>query len=77
MGEFIEEAFARLIQDGFVQLAYGGGDVGANLAQHEEIDEIHITGSDRTHDLIVFGGGEDEARKPTIRRLTLAITSEL
>ena len=79
LGEFIEEAFARLIQDGFVQLAYGGGDVGAYLAQHEEIDEIHITGSDRTHDLIVFGGGEDgEARKANNTPInTKRITSEL
>ena len=79
LGPFIEEAFAPLIAGGFLRLAYGGGDVGAFLCGHEGIDEIHITGSDRTHDAIVFGGGEDGAkRKADNRPLNpKRITSEL
>ncbi|MEC9397718.1 MAG: aldehyde dehydrogenase, partial [Myxococcota bacterium] len=55
LGEFIEEAFSEFIERGFLELAYGGADVGAYLFQHEDIDEIHITGSDKTHDAIVYG----------------------
>jgi acyl-CoA reductase-like NAD-dependent aldehyde dehydrogenase len=79
LGPFVEEAFAPLITAGYLRLAYGGGDVGAFLCQHEGIDEIHITGSDRTHDAIVFGvGAAGEKRKaensPTNSK---RITSEL
>jgi hypothetical protein len=64
LGPFVEETFGRLIQDGFVQVVYGGADVGKYLCEHAEVDEIHITGSDKTHDAIVFGVGEaGEARK--------------
>ena len=37
-------------------------DVGAHLTNHEAVDTIHITGSDKTYDEIVFGTGE-EGRK--------------
>lgn len=78
-GPFVEEMFAELIRDGFVRTAYGAGDVGAYLCEHEKIDEIHITGSDRTHDLIVFGPGEEgQKRKAENRpRNDKRITSEL
>ena len=79
LGPFFEESFGRLIQDGFVQVAYGGAEVGKYLCEHPEIDEIHITGSDKTHDAIVFGVGEDgEIRKRENRpQNTKRITSEL
>jgi hypothetical protein len=43
------------------------------------VDEIHLTGSDRSHDAIVFGSGEEGARRKAQRRplLTKRITSEL
>jgi acyl-CoA reductase-like NAD-dependent aldehyde dehydrogenase len=79
LGPFLEEAFRSLIAQGFVRIAYGGADVGAWLANHALVEEIHITGSARTHDAIVFGGGsEGAARKakdePVNRR---RVTSEL
>lgn len=78
-GPFVEEIFAELIRDGFVRTAYGAGDVGAYLCEHAGIDEIHITGSDRTHDLIVFGPGEEGARRKAENRPRnqKRITSEL
>jgi hypothetical protein len=63
LGPFFEEAFAELIRDGFVRTAYGDGAVGAWLCDHAEVDEIHITGSDRTHDAIVFGVGPEGAER--------------
>ena len=79
LGPFFEEVFAPLIREGFVATAYGGADVGDYLCQHPGIDEIHITGSDRTHDVIVFGPGEAGAARKADNnpRTTKRITSEL
>jgi acyl-CoA reductase-like NAD-dependent aldehyde dehydrogenase len=79
LGVFIEEVFADFVKEGFLEFAYGGADVGAYLCQHEGIDEIHITGSDKTHDAIVYGvGDEGQQRKKRDERLnTKRITSEL
>jgi aldehyde dehydrogenase (NAD(P)+) len=64
VGPFLERAFQPLVERGFVRVAYGGADVGAWLSSHRLVEEIHITGSARTHDAIVFGAGPDaEARK--------------
>ena len=75
LGPFVEESFGRLITDGFVRVAYGGADVGEYLCTHDEVDEIHITGSDRTHDIIVFGPGEEERRAKQIMTLETPNTS--
>lgn len=79
IGAFIEEAFAPFIQEGYLQVTYGGADIGAYLCEHTGVDEIHITGGAETHDAIVFGtGGEGAERKFHKRpRLTKRITSEL
>lgn len=63
LGPYLESAFAPLIHDGFVQLAYGGVAVGEYLCSHSDIDEIHITGSAATHDAIVFGTGAEGAER--------------
>ena len=64
LGPIFEDIFRDLVTDGFVGFAYGSAEVGEYLTRHNGIDEIHITGSARTHDAIVFGGGaESEARK--------------
>lgn len=78
-GPFVEEMFADLIRDGFVRTAYGAGDVGEHLCQHPQIDEIHITGSDRTHDIIIYGPGEEGAKRKAANtpRCDKRITSEL
>jgi aldehyde dehydrogenase (NAD(P)+) len=79
IGAVLEDVFAPLIRDGYVRIAYGGAEVGQYLTQHPQIDNIHITGSAKTHDIIVYGGGaEGEARKarnePILQK---PITSEL
>jgi hypothetical protein len=65
LGPFIEQAFADAIRRDFLAVVYGGADEGAYLAHHEGIDELHLTGSDRTYDNIVWGapGPERDARK--------------
>lgn len=80
VGPFLERAFAPLVQRGYLRVTYGGGDVGAYLVNHATIDDVHITGSDKTHDLIVWGpaGADCEKRKkannPLLKK---TITSEL
>jgi len=79
LGPFFEDAFSALIRDGYVRVVYGGAEVGSYLVHHPDIDEIHITGSDKTHDAIVFGrGAEGAVRKASNQPLlTKRITSEL
>ena len=77
LGPFIEEAFKPL--QAFVKVVYGGGEIGAFLCNHPLVEEIHVTGSARTHDNIVFGPGPDgEARRARDEpRNPRRVTSEL
>ncbi len=80
VGPLIEEAFAEAVARGFLAVVYGGAEEGAYLAGHPDIDEIHITGSDRTHDLLVWGPPGPERAERMARGkplLAKAITSEL
>ena len=76
---FWEEAFRPLLDDGYYAVVRGGADVGEYLCNHPEIETIHITGSDRTHDAIVWGAGpgQEERKKLGQRKLDKPITSEL
>jgi acyl-CoA reductase-like NAD-dependent aldehyde dehydrogenase len=80
LGPFIEEAFAEAIKRNFFAVVYGGAEEGRYLVYHRDIDEVHITGSDRTHDQIVWGapGPQQEERKRSNQPLLKKpITSEL
>jgi len=58
-----ERALRSLIDSGFLRIVRGGGEAGAYLTGHPKVDEVHVTGSDKTYDAIVFGAGEDGARR--------------
>ena len=79
LGPIFEKVFAPFIENEFIQFAYGGGDVGAYLTRHELVDSIHITGSARTHDIIVFGPGEEGQKRKRDNQpvTTKPISSEL
>lgn len=79
LGPHIATAFAALVEDGFLRVVYGGAEEGAYLCAHDDIDEIHITGSDKTHDAIVFGPGSAGAKRKTSNKplLKKPISSEL
>ncbi|MEL6341745.1 MAG: aldehyde dehydrogenase family protein [Myxococcota bacterium] len=76
LGPIFEQIFQPFIAKGYVRFAYGGVPVGQHLTDHALVDEIHVTGSERTYDAIVFGVGEagatrkanDDPRNP--RRVT-------
>jgi acyl-CoA reductase-like NAD-dependent aldehyde dehydrogenase len=79
LGPLLEEGFRAIVDRGFLCQVYGGAAEGAYLCRHPEVDEIHITGSDKTYEAIVFGpGAEGEARKRENRPVvTKPITAEL
>jgi acyl-CoA reductase-like NAD-dependent aldehyde dehydrogenase len=78
-GPLMEEGFRALVRRGLLRMVYGGAAEGAYLCQHPDVDEIHITGSDKTFDAIVFGTGEEGARRKAEHRplLEKRITGEL
>lgn len=80
VGPHLERALEPLVSRGFLRFAYGGADVGAALVAHEGVTDVHLTGSERTHDLIVWGspGPERDWRKAeNDPLLDVPITSEL
>ncbi|MEM8931010.1 MAG: aldehyde dehydrogenase family protein [Acidobacteriota bacterium] len=79
LGPVIEDGFRALIDWGVLRVVYGGVEVGQYLCEHEQVDEIHITGSDKTVDAIVFGTGADGRKRKAQNkpRNTTPITSEL
>lgn len=79
LGPHIAAALQPLVEAGFLAVVYGGIEQGKHLTDHELVTSIHITGSDRAHDAIIWGpGDEGEARKKEgTPRLDKEITSEL
>jgi acyl-CoA reductase-like NAD-dependent aldehyde dehydrogenase len=59
LGALIETAFKPLIVEGYFQIVYGGATEGNILCNHPDIDCIHMTGSDKTYETIVFGPGKE------------------
>ena len=79
LGPVFEGIFGQLIRDGYLAFVYGGGDVGEYLSHHDAVQAIHITGSAHTHDLIVYGPGEEGQRRKAAddRAVGKPISSEL
>jgi acyl-CoA reductase-like NAD-dependent aldehyde dehydrogenase len=74
-----EAVFAEFVERGWVRFVDGGAAEGAYLTTHEGVDSIHVTGSERTHDAIVWGTGEaaEERRAAGTPLNTKPFTSEL
>ncbi len=79
LGPLIEEGFAALVKPGFLRVVYGSTDEAAYMINHPLVDELHLTGSDKTYDAIVFGTGAEGARRKALRQplLTKRFTAEL
>ncbi len=79
LGPMIEQGFRALVDSGYLRVVYGGASEGAYLCNHPLVDDIHITGSDKSFDAIVFGtGAEGAARKASHEPLlSKRITGEL
>lgn len=79
-GPHIERAFKPLIDAGFLEVIYGGVEAGQVLTTHPQVDTLHVTGSDRTYDAIVWGAdpAEQARRKAANEPLnTRPFTAEL
>lgn len=72
-------AMASLIDAGYLRIVSGGAHVGSHLVNHELVTDVHVTGSDKTHDAIVFGVGADGARRKASNEplVTKPLTCEL
>ena len=80
LGPFLEEAFAEAIRRDYLAVVYGGAEEGRYLVYHKNIDDVHITGSERTYDDIVWGPAgpaREERKRRNEPLLKKAITSEL
>lgn len=73
------QIFEPLIALGVLRIVTGGASVGDYLVHHRQVAHVHMTGSAATHDAIVFGTGDDAARRKAESRprLSTRITSEL
>jgi hypothetical protein len=60
---FWRRALAALLGAGVLRIVDGGAAVGQYLTAHPRVDEVHITGSDKTYDAVVYGTGAEGARR--------------
>lgn len=74
-----EAIFAPFIEIGAVQVFSSDLELGAQLIAHPDIDAVHMTGSEATHDAIVWGPGEvgEGNRTAGTPLMTKPMTSEL
>ncbi len=79
LGPILEQGFRALIERGFLRILYGGAEVGAYLCDHPLVDTIHLTGSDKTYESVVFGLGEEGRQRKAARnpRTAKPVTAEL
>lgn len=72
-------ALAPLIDAGVLRIVDGAAAVGQYLTAHPRVDEVHITGSDKTYDAVVFGPGDEGARRKAADepQLDKPVTAEL
>lgn len=80
LGPFIEDAMRPLIDEGVFAVVHGGAEVGAHLVEHPKVETLHMTGSDRTHDAIVYGRDPEEQKRRKAAKdpkITKPISSEL
>ncbi|MFC4376602.1 aldehyde dehydrogenase family protein [Nocardia halotolerans] len=75
----LQAIFAPFIELGVVRILTGGAAEGGYLVNHPQVAHVHMTGGAPTHDAIVWGTGEEGARRKQAGEpaLTKPITSEL
>ncbi|HVS68089.1 MAG TPA: aldehyde dehydrogenase family protein [Mycobacteriales bacterium] len=78
-GPIFEKICAELIDRGVLRIVYGGAEVGTHLVRHEDVTEVHVTGSDKTFEAIVFGGGPEGLTRKAAKDplVTKPVTGEL
>ncbi|KAL4444976.1 hypothetical protein ABPG77_004026 [Micractinium sp. CCAP 211/92] len=64
LGPFLRRAFQPLVDAGYLEFAYGAGQVGAYLCNHSVVSSVHLTGSAATYDAIVWQGRPKQGDPP-------------
>ena len=59
---FFERALKPLIDRDALRIIRGDAAVGAAACEHPLVDTLHLTGASSTHDLIVWGAGDEGAK---------------
>lgn len=79
LGPIYQQAFEPIIRRGYLRIAYGDAAAGAYLCNHPHIDAVHLTGSDKTYEAIMFGSGAQVAARKAARQplLDKPVTAEL
>jgi acyl-CoA reductase-like NAD-dependent aldehyde dehydrogenase len=74
-----ERSFRALVDAGFLRIVTGDSSVGAYLVNHPDIGQVHMTGSDKTFESIIFGPGPEGAERKARgeRLLQVPVTAEL
>jgi len=77
--EHWERALRALIEEGVLRIVRGGAVAGSHLVAHTLVDCVHVTGSDKTYESIVFGPGDEGARRKAagVRLVTKPVSAEL
>lgn len=77
--DYLETALQPLIEFGALRIVRGGVEAGEYLCRHPDIDTIHITGAEASHEAIVWGAGPERAenKRRGAARISKKITSEL
>lgn len=70
----LEKALAPLIEAGLLKIINGSRTVSDFLVNHSLVEALHITGSDKTYDAIMWGPG---AKKEGTPKLSKTFTAEL
>lgn len=73
MGPFLRQALSPLVDSGYVEFVYGGEKEGMYLVENKLVKSVHLTGSQRTFDSIVWQG-HPKTGKPPLDKL---VTAEL
>ncbi|QIS08051.1 aldehyde dehydrogenase family protein [Nocardia arthritidis] len=79
MYPIFEMVFEPYLELGVLRVLTGGADTGEYLVHHPDVAHVHMTGSAKTHDTIVWGTGPEAEQRRAERRplLDKPITSEL
>ncbi len=75
-----EKVFKNFIERGYMVITKGSVDESKYMVNHKGIDHIHLTGSDETYELIVYGRklNENEKKLKTLKKTnTKSFSSEL
>ena len=71
-----ERSLRALVEGGFLRIVKGDAAAGAHLVGHPEVGHIHMTGSDKTFEAVVFGPGPGGVARKAQRLVRVPVTAE-